>query len=264
VRVTYAVAALSVLIDLFPLRQTLFANTSMFGGVQPEDPFRWLNLFSLVTSEAGVTVAFLAAGASMVALGLGIFPRASAAFIYLWVASYGQTTLVAQSGFDAVLRVVGFALVLGPQVTTWSVGTRSPEKPVPAYGLRLIQWQLMLIYLCTAWLKAPDPFWRSGQQLPYFLMSMFARWPTAAVAHHPVVGALATYATLLTEAALPFLLWKRSTRAFGMFLGLALHGTIALTSRVALFSLSMIPLYLAFLETQDFESVVRIRRWLHA
>src|SRR5204863_4412487 len=109
----------------------------------------------------------------------------------------------------------------------------------------------MLIYVCTVWLKAPDEFWRRGEALTYFMMSMFARFPHPAVSHHPVAGAVMTYGTLVTEAAIPFLLWARKTRHLGVCLGAALHIGIALCSRLALFTLAMLPLYCAFFEARD-------------
>jgi hypothetical protein len=137
----------------------------------------------------------------------------------------------------------------------------SDEKAPPAYGLRFVQWQVLLIYLGTFWLKAPDPFWRNGEAVAYFLMSMFARFPNPTMSDIGPVGALFDYGTLFIEATVPFFLWMRRTRWLGIFLGFCLHVGIAITSKIALFSLTMLSLYPAFLEETDFETFARVRRW---
>jgi hypothetical protein len=256
VRIGYAFAALCVLVDFWPLRYTLLANTGMFGGVDRDTPLVTLDVFRLSSSESAVTLVFVIAALAAVTLGLGILPRLSAFIVYVWVLSYSDAAQTALSGFDTILRCVGFVLVIGPQVPTWSVGPRwargSSARP-PSYGLRLMQWQLMLIYVCTVWLKAPDEFWRRGEAITYFMMSMFARHPSAEVAHHAAIGAVLTYATLVMEASIPFLLWMKRTRMLGVGIGLALHLGIGFGAKLALFTLSMFPLYLAFFEARDFE-----------
>jgi hypothetical protein len=260
-RIGYAFAALCVLIDFWPLRNTLLASTGMFGGADDSAPIVTLNVFRVATSEGAVALVFAAVAAALVALALGVLPRLTAFVAYGWVLSYSDTAQTALSGFDTILRVVGFVLVVSPQVPTWSVGPRwangSSAQP-PRYGLRLVQWQLMLIYVCTVWLKAPDEFWRRGEAIPYFMMSMFARHPSPVFSHHPALGALLTYGTLLVEISIPFLLWMRKTRMFGVALGMGLHIGIALSARLALFTIAMLPLYASFFEAEDF---AWIRSW---
>ncbi|HEX4338079.1 MAG TPA: HTTM domain-containing protein [Polyangiaceae bacterium] len=257
-RIGYAVAAFSVLVDFWPLRYTLLADTGMFGGADRDAPIVTLDVFRLSSSETAVSAVFVIAALAAVLLALGTLPRLTAFIVYVWVLSYSDTAQTALSGFDTILRCVGFVLVIGPQVPVWSVGPRwargSSARP-PSYGLRLVQWQLMLIYVCTVWLKAPDEFWRRGEAITYFMMSMFARHPSAAMAHHAILGALFTYATLVMEASIPFLLWMRKTRMFGVLIGVALHLGIGFGAKLALFTLAMMPLYLSFFETADFEWV---------
>jgi hypothetical protein len=258
-RIGYAVAGLAVLIDLWPLRHTLLSSSGMFGGAASGQP---LNVFAWVHGDTGVTIALLFFALAFGSLALGFAQRVSAVCAFVWVSSYSATASIALSGFDTILRVVGFVLVISPVVPTWAVGRSagtSSAEPPPVYGLRLVQWQVLLIYLCTVWLKAPDPFWRNGAAVPYFLMSMFARYPTSGAAHLGALGALLTYGTLFVEASVPFLLWGRRTRWLGVALGAGLHIGIAMTSELGLFTLAMLPLYGAFFEAQDFD---RIAGWI--
>jgi hypothetical protein len=257
VRIGYAIAGFAVLIDYWPLRAAMLSSAGMFGGAEGSSVLP-LNVFAWVRSETSVSIAMVVFALAYVSLGLGVLPRLSAAVAYIWVTSYSSTAAVALSGFDTILRVVGFVLVISPTVRTWSLRPSADAPAPPAYGLRLIQWQVLLIYVCTVWLKAPDPYWRNGQAVPYFLMSIFARHPTAGVAHLGALGGLLTYGTLVVEFAVPFLLWGRRTRWLGVGLGAGLHIGIALTSELALFTLAILPLYAAYFETQDFD---RIAAW---
>jgi hypothetical protein len=257
-RIGYGACALFVLVDLWPVRVALFGENGMFGGAVRAG-FPPLDVFAYARSDAAVTAVFVFVALAAAALALGVWQRAAALVVYAWAASYTMAAPVAQSGFDTILRVVGFAVAVSPTVTTWSVRPARACSAPPAYGLRMVQWQVLLIYACTAWLKAPDPFWRDGEAISYFWMSMFSRFPSPVFAHYGVLGAVLTYSTLLIELALPFLLWVRKTRYLGIFLGVSLHFGIALTSKLALFSLAVTSLYVAFLEQHDFD---RFAAWL--
>jgi hypothetical protein len=257
-RIGYAASAFAVLLDFWQFRYTLLANTGLFGGATVGAPLLPLNVFALARSETSVSVVMLIAGAAMVCLGLGVFPRTAAVVTYIWTLSYAQTAPASQSGFDTILRVIGFVLVIGPSFGPWRLGRYSRSAAPPAYGLRLVQWQLMLIYVCTVWLKAPDPFWRNGDAITYFMMSMFARFPDPRLANVGALGAVLDYGTLLVEATVPFLLWMRRTRFLGVLLGVGLHVGIGVTSKLALFTVCILPLYAAFFEARDFD---RIASW---
>jgi len=261
-RIGYGVAALAVLLDYWPVRHTLLGADGFFGGAALAEPAgaHPLNLFFWARSAGAISAVTALAALSAAALCLGILPRVSAAIVYLWFLSSGLTAPTGVSGFDVILRVVGFVLVVSPQVTTWSPLGRldASAPPPPVYGLRLVQWQLFLIYASTVWLKAPDAFWRNGEAVAYFMMSMFARAPTTALAFAPEVSGILTYGTLLIEVAVPFLLWSPRTRWLGVVLGASLHLGIALTSQLALFTLTILPLYIAFFERRDFDCVAAL------
>jgi hypothetical protein len=258
-RIGYAVAAFAVLVDFWQFRYTLLASTGLFGGATAGGgPLLPLNVLTLARSEMAVSGVMVVAGAAIVCLGLGVFPRTAAIATYVWTLSYAATAPVSQSGFDTILRVVGFVLVICPSFGPWRLGSSRHLRQPPVYGLRLVQWQLMLIYVCTVWLKAPDQFWRNGEATTYFMLSMFARFPDPSLASIGPLGALLDYGTLLVETTVPFLLWMRRTRFLGVFLGVGLHVGIGVTSKLALFTVCILPLYFAFFERQDFD---RIATW---
>ncbi len=251
VTLSFALAAGALWVDVWPLRHSLCADSGMFGGASQER--LGLNVFGWASSEAWVTAWFTVAAVAVLGLLVGVVPRLAAAVVYLWIVSYSHAAPFALGGFDTVLRITAFVLLISPTPRLWAWPAERARGPtfVSRYGLRLLQWQLMLVYLCTVWLKAPDRYWRNGEVASYFGMSLFSRFPNAAFAELGALDGLLTYGTLLIETTVPALLWVRRSRWLGMLLGLSMHLGIALVGKLGLFSLSMLPLYLAFLEDGD-------------
>lgn len=263
VAAAFAVAAAALWVDIWPLRYSLCAATGMFGAT-PEESIG-LNVFAWLSSEAWVTAFFVAAALAILGVFFGLMPRLSVGLVYLWAISYSHAAPFALGGFDTVFRTTAFALLLSPAPRVWAWRTRQAEQAssqfrASRYGLRLLQWQLMLIYVCTVWLKAPDRYWRSGEVISYFGMSLFSRFPDPSFARLGALDGVLTYATLLLEALLPVLLWVRRSRWLGIALGLGLHLGITIVGKLGLFSLAMVPLYLAFLEDEDLERCRHVLR----
>jgi hypothetical protein len=268
VRIALAVAGLANLIDLWPRRLMYFASVGMI----PLDAVRqatqgkaYCSVFYWVSSEAGVTAAFLGAAVALVSLGLGTATRFAAAAVLAWHLSYSHRAFPILHGWDAVLRSYSFLLFVSPLGRVWSLDHVLRPRPddaadVPAYGLRLMQWQLFVLYTTTVWLKVPDPFWRTGQVLAYFGLSQYSRNPNDLfLVHHEWVSALGTYLTIATELAIPWLLWFRKTRPLGLLAGFWLHFTIAWTAGgLVIFSMCMFAPYLAFLQRADVDWLVSL------
>lgn len=259
IQVGLGVAVLSILIDLFPLRASLLQKDGLVGGaitVYAPDP---LNFLHWGGGMIPVDAAFAVGACGALMLILGVLPRVGAVLSYLWITSYSGTNIFAACGYDALTRLTAFVLIFSPSVDSWGIGARfrrsrvSPQSAPPIYGLRILQWQLFLVYFCTIWLKIPDTDWRNGEMLTYFWMSGFSRFPNPIVAQLRPLNALMTWGSLALEASLPFLLWTKRLRLIGVSLGLLMHLGIAVTTHLALFSVAIIPLYFAFLGTDDFE-----------
>jgi hypothetical protein len=159
-------------------------------------------------------------------------------------------------------------MIFAPTIRTWSLDARifgPGEKELPRYALRLMQFQLGIIYVCTVWLKAPDSYWRNGELMSYFMMSMYSRFPTWHWAEWGRTSAIMSWGTLFAESAIPIcLLINPRLRRFGFLMGLGLHGGIAVTSTIGMFSFAMVPLYLAFLQREDIDDCIALYRRLTA
>jgi hypothetical protein len=270
VRIALAVGGLANLVDLWPRRSTYFASVGMISmdAIRKATEGRaYGSVFYWVSSEAGVTAIFLGAAVALVALGLGVGTRVAAAAVLAWHLSYSHRAFPVLHGWDAVLRSYSFLVFVSPLGRAWSLEhvlrpRESDPDDVPVYGLRLMQWQLFVLYTTTVWLKVPDPFWRNGQVLTYFGLSQYSHDPDDLfLVRHEWLSALGTYLTIATELAIPWLLWFRRTRPLGLVCGFFLHFTIAWTARgLVVFSTCMITPYCAFLERADVDWLVALAR----
>ena len=198
---------------------------------------------------------------------LGFWTRSAAILLHFWHLAYSYPGYPMSNGGDCIARAVGFLLIFCPLGEVWSMDARrrGPDaapmsRLVPVYGLRLVQWQMMIMYVDTVWLKVADSFWRQGAVLPYFHISNFARTPILFFVFHEKIGTVLTFSTLVIELSLPFLLWNRKSRLLGVILGIGLHAGIAFASPLIVFSLLALSTYAAFLEGGDIEAVGRLLR----
>ncbi len=265
VRIALAIGGLVNLIDLWPHRFELYASTglvSLDAVHAAMSGIRYFSVFDYVGSEGGVTAVFAAAAVALVALGLGVFPRVAAGLVVLWHLSSSHRAPPVLHGWDHILRAYSLLVLVSPMPKVWSLRQRGrPDGSVPAYGLRMMQWQLAVIYMTTVWQKLPDPYWRNGQLLAYFSVSLFSRDPrNLFLVRHEWLSALATYASLAIEASLPWLLWFRPTRMLGLLAGFVLHFLVAVTARIAIFSTCIMIPYAAFLESADIDWLSALAR----
>ncbi len=254
VRIAYAVLCLSILVDLWPERLVFLSRE----GVVAPFGSPWFSPLAYDNSAWAVTTFMVVAGVASLMLLFGLFTRFAACVLFVWNVAYTAALYPVMGGFDVVARQVGFAMMLSPPARAWSLdkrllGARSSHEP--AYALRLLQWQTLILYLATVWLKAPDPFWRNGELMAYFHLSVFARYPTIQAADFPVTSVMLTWSTLAIETVVPLLLWGKVTRLWGLALGGLLHLGIGLSSTLGLFSLAMLPLYASFLEEAELRAL---------
>ena len=118
-------------------------------------------------------------------------------------------------------------LALTPCGCRWSVDNllhRKRHGHVPvvssadAWAVRLIQIQLTMIYVSTAWEKLNGEAWLDGTALYYAsrLDDLFGRGPVPSILFNSLVAMKwMTWAVLFVEVALPIALWFRETRPRG-------------------------------------------------
>jgi hypothetical protein len=269
VRIALSLAALANLLQLWPVRYVYFASSGLIGIEATRTTalgHLYGSLFYVVSSRAGVTCFFLVAAVAMLGLGAGVAMRACAAVVWVWHLSYSDRAFPILHSWDALLRVYSLLVLVSPMGRVWSVAHLLRPRPsdaraVPAYGLRLMQWQIVVVYVTTLWLKLPDEYWRNGQVCAYFSLSFYSTTPDSTfLARHEWLSAVQTYLSLAIEGAVPWLLWVKSTRLVGFVAGFALHFAIAVMSILAIFSVCLIPGYLSFLDGDDIDRTLAFAR----
>jgi len=269
VRIGFALVALCNLVLIWPWRGNLLSSSRMIdlAAAGGRRDLGSVLLFHFFQTPAQVSVVMCLAAGSMLLLLLGIWPRLAATLVFLWHLSFIARSPMALAGWDMLLRAFSFLLLVSPMGRCWTLpalwkkGQMLPQQ-VARYGLVLMQLQVMTVYFQTvvAKLVNPNPYWRNGELIPYFLLSHFARWPDAWVAKQASLLLPLTYLALLIEVAIPVMLFVKRTRFWGALLGLLFHGFICVISHnIGPFTLVMGMTYLAFLTGSD---VQRLEAWL--
>jgi hypothetical protein len=267
-RVAFAVVALLNLVDFIPYRHAFFADTGLVDLRAAHTPGHYgmphFSLFNVFTSEAHVDVIFGISAVAMVLLGAGVFTRAAAFWVWIWHLTITYRSPIATAGWDDVLRVYSFLILISPLGARWPWRmkklTGAKLDPAPVYGLRLMWLQLMVIYLHSALYKLPSEDWLNGDVLTYYLMSTNARFPSASVVQFAPLLKVMTWGVLAGEILIPFLLLFRKTRLWGALLGISFHlGIFILSRNLGLFCLTMWILYIPLLNPRALESIEQ--RW---
>ena len=128
------------------------------------------------------------------------------------------------SGADAALRVFLFCLVWADCGSVWSVDAwlerrrnggalASAVQTSSIAPLRLIRFQVALIYLTAGLWKLFNPLWREGAAVHYVVLNnVYRRLPEGMPLAFDHVVSLLTYGTLAWEMAFAFLLLFAPTR----------------------------------------------------
>lgn len=258
VRIWYGILCLGVIVETWPVSDELFSDVGM-SWHRPD--LLWYLPIRYIRSPLAMKACMAVAALAATGMTLGLFTRVCAFILYFWNFSYCAIGYPAEAGYDGIARIVGFIMLWAPAIRTWSLDERifgPGEAQLPRYSLRLMQTQLVIIYVATVWLKAPDQYWRNGELMSYFLMSMYARFPTWHWAEWGKISVLLTWSTLIFETTIPFSLFSPRFRRLGFLMGLGLHGGIAVSSTIFMFSLAMVPLYMAFLQKEDVDDVLAL------
>lgn len=266
VRIAYGVLLVSWTTSLAADLDAFFTP----GGVMPAAPdgaLRW-GLLELVDSSAAVYVAWALLLASAVALLVGWHSRIAAAIAFVLLTSFEQRNPFVFNAGDALIRIIAFYLVLAPAGAALSFSRRRAEPGAPVFperapwALRLVQLQLSVIYLASVIEKLRGHTWRDGSALAYALqLDDYQRFSPDWLTASPVVGALATWGTLIVELSVGVLVWNRRLRPYVLVAGAALHVAIALTIRVGYFSAAMLVLYVAFVPPEMAARLLAPERW---
>jgi uncharacterized membrane protein YphA (DoxX/SURF4 family) len=184
---------------------------------------------------------------------IGLQSRVAACITWLiWVSLWNRNPLLLD-GDDAVLKLMCFYLMLSPCGNFWSVDAYNREKPqfVSVWPLRLMQFQVALIYFVSGWVKFHSQEWLDGTILQYVLSHpQYSRWDGWLILYNaiimPLLAGLAWFIRWW-ELLFPLLLLNGYTRKLSLIIGISFHVGLLLTMNLRWFAVIMLSLYLALM-----------------
>ncbi len=227
-----------------------------------------LNLFTLIPQDDRWIAAFFwVCLIFTVLLILGLWTRVSSIAVFLCLASIDQRNLFMNHSGDTFLRVTGFFLMFAPAGAAFSLdrlihvrrGREAREiTPVAPWAQRMIQFELMLVYLFSFWWKMKGNTWLNGTAL-YYVMHLHAlqRFPLPGWFQSPAVLKLVCWYILALEFCLGTLLWVRRFRYPLLLLGMLLHLGIEYSINTSMFQWDVLSAYILFVDPSDIERVWR-------
>ncbi|MDX1947894.1 MAG: HTTM domain-containing protein [Pirellulaceae bacterium] len=124
----------------------------------------------------------------------------------------------------------------------------------PAFGLRLLQIQMAVIFFTAGLWKLGGEPWLNGTAL-YYVARMddyFGRFPVPAILFDtPWIVALLTWAVVIAELAIPVLIWFRETRRLCLVAVVLFHLANEWTMHLFLFHWIMLVGWLAFVRPEE-------------
>ncbi len=195
---------------------------------------------------------------------LGCCSRLQIICIFLGLVTLQHRNTLIFDGQDVLARLLAFYMIFMPLDHAWSLSRKLLKKSLPAdrlsgmpaaWGLRLVQFQITVIYLSTAWEKFQGASWRDGTALYYVarMDDLFGRfWLPDFLFETPSFLHAMTWGVLLLEALLPLFLWLRPTRRWAVCVAIGLHLSIEYAMHIYLFEWLMIISLLAFVDPSWF------------
>jgi hypothetical protein len=183
----------------------------------------------------------------------------------------GAWNVLPLSGAHQVLVAILFCLIWAdcsgwPSVDAWRARRAPGDTPsdveslgTPIWPLRLIQFQVALIYLNTGLLKLVWQAWQDGTALHYALsLNTYQRFPVLPGGlEWPL--AVGTYVTLCWEIGFLLMIWHPVTRRIALAVGVMLHLGMWVFLEVELFPWFMMASYLAFVDPHWLSRALRDR-----
>lgn len=263
-RVLIGAAILGWSISLWPDVADLLGEDSL---VRPEfasSMWRWIPIES--AAEARLALAALVVCAVLIMAGWRPTIWLLVAFVLL-VSVQRRSPVILNSG-DIILRDLTLLLALTPTGAAMSLDrVRKHGRDafftsalVAPWGLRLVQLQMMVVYIFAFWSKSGE-LWTNGTAVStVFRLDDLQRFAVPDfIVSNVMIIAMLTWLTLIVEIALGMLLWAKRLRPILITLGVLLHLSIDMSLLVGFFGIAMIAGLMTFLDADRLDERIRRR-----
>jgi hypothetical protein len=262
-RIAFGGLSVVYLLGLLPYVETQFSGLGWLRDIQQiavQNGGSW-SLFFIQAGAQATTLAYAIVWMGIIAafmLMIGWQSRLAATITWLvWVSLWNRNPLLLD-GDDAILKLMCFYLMLSSCGNCWSVDACLQIKPqqVSVWPLRLIQFQIALIYFDSGWVKFHSPEWLDGTIMQYVLIHpQYSRWDGWSFIDNPLLsGVLVALAGFIRwwELLFPFLLINAHSRKISLLIGILFHVGLLFTMNLRWFPVIMLSLYPALLSNSSF------------
>ena len=252
--------------ELLPYVDSQFSRLGWLGNIQQiinQNGGTW-SIFFINEDWNSSKIAHLIIGSGILAsilMMIGWQSRYSTFITWLiWVSLWNRNPLILD-GDDALLKIMCFYLMLSPSGNCWSVDAylHKTNQKVGVWPLRLIQFQIALVYFVSGWVKFYSIEWGEGTIMQYVLIHPeYSRWNGWLLTDYPLINKiLAGLAWFIRdwELLFPILLLNIHTRKLSIIIGLLFHTGLLLTMHLRWFPVIMISLYPALISNKFFVDV---------
>jgi uncharacterized membrane protein YphA (DoxX/SURF4 family) len=267
VRIAYAAVLLVNLAVLYPDLDLWYTDQGILPVAASQrigDPFQWSILWHVPATSAVVHACYWLLVGHTVLLLVGLASRLNAVCVLVWLISFHNRNVQILDGEDFVFRLIALFLMLMPCGAAWSVDAwivrwwRGASEPAnylrPAWGLRLLQIQMAVIFLSAGLYKLGTEAWFEGTAL-YFVARLddyFGRFPVPTwLFDTPWMVALMTWGVVAGELLIPVFVWFRETRRIALVAAVLFHLGNEWTMHLFLFHWIMLVGWLSFVQPGD-------------
>jgi Vitamin K-dependent gamma-carboxylase len=262
-RIAFGGLSFFYFLGLLPYVETQFSGVGWLGEIRQiamQNGGSW-SVFFLSAGKYAIALAYAVVLLGIVSAFLmmvGWKSRMTASFTWLiWVSLWNRNPLLLD-GDDAVLKVMCFYLMLSPCGNAWSIDAYfcKKQQQVAVWPLRLMQFQIALLYFVSGWVKFHSQEWLDGTILQYVLIHPhYSRWDGWVILSDSVIASLlAGLAWYIRwwELLFPVLLLNSYARKLSLITGILFHLALLLTMNLRWFAVIMLALYLALVPNNCF------------
>jgi hypothetical protein len=208
--------------------------------------------------EVAYAIMFLY-GASLVTSILGFFTRTSMVIAFICMVSLHQRNIWLLSSSEMLMRQITLFLLFSPCGHALSIDSLlfNKVKDHTVWVWRLIQIQLSVVYVWTAWHKIQGDTWFDGSAVYYASRIESLRNFTIPYLMDSVTFLkLSTWGTLVVEFSLGTLIWVKELRKPVIIGGILFHLGIEYLMSIPFFELIMITLLINFISPEEIRAYV--------
>jgi hypothetical protein len=205
---------------------------------------------------------------ALVFMAIGLLTPISVIVSFITLRSIINRNPIICNGGDNVARIMCFFLIFSSSGHAYSLDehffyssteTGNDYLMQSPWAVRLMQIQISVIYLYTAYWKLKGHTYRNGTAMYYVMENhTYRRFPLGKILLSTPFVQLLTWGALVIEFSLGALIWIQDLRYAMIFMGCLLHLTIEYILNVHLFGWYMMASLLLFVNPDDMRGLVHL------